>query len=128
MNAEFQAFLDARLAEVERSIGSRLDAVVESMRALSGGGAETAAPRAVDGAATMTAKQVAELLGMPLGSTENDVLLQRFRRRCKALGLRPIKGARGWRAVFRVADVLRAQSYGVGELDRKQPLTSKTFS
>jgi hypothetical protein len=40
--------------------------------------------------------------------------------RCRAYGLKPLRGTRGWGALYARADVLHAESYAAGKLSRRK--------
>lgn len=67
---------------------------------------------------TLTAREVVDKLNLACSS--EPLTLQKLRRYCRDTGLRPIGRQRGWRAVFRLSDVIHSQSYAVGETKRKK--------
>lgn len=46
--------------------------------------------------------------------------LRNLARRCREYGLEPLKGTRGWEALYARADVLSAESYAAGKSKRRR--------
>jgi hypothetical protein len=46
--------------------------------------------------------------------------LRNLARRCREYGLQPMKGTRGWEALYARADVLSAESYAAGKSKRRR--------
>jgi hypothetical protein len=71
-----------------------------------------------DETAPLTAKELCERWGIQ--SADADMRLFYLARKCRAWGLRPLKGTRGWKAVYSRADVLHAESYAAGKINRRR--------
>lgn len=50
----------------------------------------------------------------------NETHLRHLARKCRRWGLKPLRGGRGWSALYARADVLRAESYAAGQLTKKK--------
>lgn len=46
--------------------------------------------------------------------------MRNLARRCREYGLEPLKGTRGWEALYARADVLSAESYAAGKSTRRR--------
>jgi hypothetical protein len=46
-------------------------------------------------------------------------------RKCRDWGLRPLKGGRGWNALFSRADVRRAEEYAAGKIRGRKTKTKR---
>jgi len=55
-----------------------------------------------------------------IGGGSDYLRLQYLSRRCRAWGLRPMEGTRGWSAMYRLADVLAAEEFGAGIAKRRR--------
>ena len=70
------------------------------------------------GAEDMTRPLKAEEVCERLGITARTPKLKLFylARRCRQYGLAPLAGSRGWNALYRRADVLRAEEHAAGKI------------
>jgi len=93
-----------RVLDELREIKSRVGGSDKSVRA--------------DETAPLTAKELCERWGIQ--SADADMRLFYLARKCRAWGLRPLKGTRGWKAVYSRADVLHAESYAAGKINRRR--------
>jgi hypothetical protein len=93
-----------RVLDELREIKSRVGGSDKSVRA--------------DETAPLTAKELCERWGIE--SADGDMRLFYLARKCRAWGLRPLKGTRGWKAVYSRADVLHAESYAAGKINRRR--------
>ena len=55
-----------------------------------------------------------------IDASSPDLQLLYLGRKCRAWGLRPLKGGRGWNALYGRADVLHAESFAGGKINRRR--------
>ena len=78
-----------------------------------------AEPRAVDDATRpLTAQELCERWHVEAPSDKLKLLY--LSRNCRAWGLKPLKGTRGWNALYQRADVVHAESFANGNLKRRK--------
>jgi|GEM_PF-2784830 len=53
-------------------------------------------------------------------ATNAELQLLYLARRCRQWGLRPLQGARGWNALYGRAEVLHAESFASGKINRRK--------
>jgi hypothetical protein len=72
--------------------------------------------------ADMTAPLTAEALceRWQIEAETESLQLLYLGRKCRAWGLRQLKGGRGWNALYGRADVLHAESYAGGKINRRK--------
>ncbi len=75
-------------------------------------------PAAEDMTRPLTALELCERWHVEASSAELQLLY--LSRKCRAWGLRSLKGARGWSALYGRADVLHAESFAGGKLKRRK--------
>lgn len=102
MSEELQLIILAKLEGIERMLG---DAVPRSMAA-------------EDVTRPLTALELCERWRVTAASKELKLLY--LSRKCRAWGLRPLKGGRGWAALYGRADVLHAESFAGGKIKRRK--------
>lgn len=66
----------------------------------------------------LTALELCERWHVTASSAELQLLY--LSRKCRQWGLRPLKGARGWNALYGRADVLHAESFAGGKIKRRK--------
>jgi hypothetical protein len=72
----------------------------------------------VDMTRPLTAEELCERWSI---SAETEALeLNILARRCTAYGLKPLRGTRGWAALYSRADVLHAESFAGGKIKRRR--------
>lgn len=71
-----------------------------------------------DPTAPLTAEGMCARWAIP-GMT-HEQRLDNLARRCRDYGLRPLKGTRGWEALYGRAEVLAAESYAAGKSKRRR--------
>lgn len=71
----------------------------------------------------LTAPELARRWNIP---ADGGNALQRLARRCAARGLMAMEGTRGWNAVYRLCDVLRAEENAVGAVAAGSTLSKKS--
>jgi hypothetical protein len=102
-------------SQVMEMLGRVLDELREIKSRVGGSDKSVRGP---DETAPLTAKELCERWGIE--SADADMRLFYLARKCRAWGLRPLKGTRGWKAVYSRADVLHAESYAAGKINRRR--------
>lgn len=92
---------------------SKLDGIEQRLA-----GGVTAESKPEDMTRPLTALELCERWRVRASSKERQLLY--LSRKCRAWGLRPLKGGRGWHALYGRADVLHAESYAGGKLHRRK--------
>jgi hypothetical protein len=86
----------------------------QEVKAVAGEG--TRAPE--DMTRPLTAEQLCARWRVEAASDELRLLY--LGRKCRAWGLRPLQGGRGWAALYSRADVLHAESFAGGKIKRRR--------
>jgi hypothetical protein len=102
-------------SQVMEMLGRVLDELREIKSRVGGADANV---RGRDETVPLTAKELCERWGIE--SADANLRLFYLARKCRAWGLRPLKGTRGWKAVYSRADVLHAESYAAGKINRRR--------
>jgi len=71
-----------------------------------------------DMTAPLTAAELCKRWKIDAGTEARQLLY--LSRKCSAWGLRPLKGGRGWNALYSRADVLHAESFAGGKINRRK--------
>lgn len=98
MSEDLQLIL-AKLEGIERMLGDRV-------------------PRSMEDTRPLTAEELCERWKVVASS--DALRLDYLTRKCRAWGLRPLSGGRGWHARYSREAVLHAESYASGKMNRRR--------
>jgi hypothetical protein len=100
----------ARLMECVALVLSKVEGIERQL--------QSGAARAEDATRPFTALELCDRWKIA-GETPEKQLFN-LARKCRAWGLVPLKGTRGWEALYGRGDVLHAETYAAGKLKRRK--------
>jgi len=110
MSATIQMPGDPGLSQLKEC----LSLILAELRELRAGSAKPP----VDETRPLTALELCERWHVEASTAELQLLY--LSRKCRAWGLRPLEGTKGWNALYGRADVLHAESFAAGKLKRRK--------